>query len=66
MGSKEGGIRVRAINLAKDPDYYHKLGKMGGKWRGRKGFAAMPKSMVSAAGRKGGSVSRRRRSTIKG
>lgn len=29
-GTKEGGQKIRESNLAKDPDYYVNLGKLGG------------------------------------
>lgn len=30
-GTKSGAIKVRNANLAKDPDYYKKIGYIGGK-----------------------------------
>jgi general stress protein YciG len=38
-GNKIGGLKVKAKLLAKDPDYYKKLGKAGGQQSSpRKGF----------------------------
>ncbi len=38
-----------------------KIGRMGGSapYKGKKGFAAMPRAKMSAAGRKGGQISRK-------
>lgn len=30
-GTKEGGAKAKAANLAKDPNYYKKIGSLGGK-----------------------------------
>jgi general stress protein YciG len=63
-GTKEGGIKTRQTNLAKyGLDYYQKLGAKGGKVKSDKpkGFAAMPKEKVSAAGKLGGQRSKRGR-----
>ncbi len=61
MSRREGGLRAAEKNRAKDPDFYVKLGKMGGSVKGlKKGFAADP-TRASKAGRKGGSISKRGR-----
>lgn len=39
-GTKAGGIKVRDSNLAKDPDYYKKIGKIGGSSGNTGGFAS--------------------------
>lgn len=51
-----GGKKTAAKNLAKDPDYYRKLGSLGGskKWDGPRGFARMTREEVQAIGAKGG------------
>jgi uncharacterized protein len=38
-GNKAGGIKTREANLAKDPDYYRKMGAIGGKNSSTGGFA---------------------------
>lgn len=55
-GHKAGGIKARDKNLAKDPDHYKKIGSKGGsaKHTSPRGFAAMNRKRVMAAGRKGG------------
>ncbi len=60
-GHKLGGIRAKETNLKYDPDFYKRLGKMGGSTPTKlaKGFAAQPKWKVSEAGKKGGATSRR-------
>ena len=40
-------------------DYYARIGALGGSAKVPKGFALMPKSKVSEAGRKGGYISKR-------
>jgi general stress protein YciG len=59
-GSPETGRKARDKLLEKDPDYYRKLGRLGGKGgKGMlKGFAANHDSAVTA-GKKGGTISRR-------
>lgn len=39
-GTREGALKAKAANLAKDPDYYTKLGKIGGKASKAGGFAS--------------------------
>lgn len=63
-GTKEGGMKAKEKNLAKDPEYYSKLGRVGGKATSRdigkpKGFAANPE-LASRAGKKGGATSSRK------
>lgn len=60
-GTVAGGRKARDVNLERDPDFYKKIGHLGGTadYRGKRGFAAMPREFVSAAGRKGGSISKR-------
>jgi uncharacterized protein len=57
-GTKTGGYKVREKLLAKDPDYYKKLGQLGGKKSRGGGFQkGDPKTVKS--GSIGGSRSRR-------
>jgi uncharacterized protein len=61
MGNnKIGGARAKAKLLAKDPDYYKKLGKKGG--QATSGYAfGHGKVNPSEAGRKGGATPRRKK-----
>lgn len=64
-GNKIGGQKTAARMLARDPDWYHKIGAMAHEsWvkngRKPKGFAAMSPEKVSEAGRKGGAATRRK------
>lgn len=52
-GNHTGGLRARDANLARDPDYYKKIGAIGGRARVSKGFGANPE-LAREAGRKGG------------
>lgn len=54
--SKQIGV---ALKNKYGEDYYVKLGRLGGTAQVDKGFAKMPKEKVSAAGKKGGAISRR-------
>ena len=57
--TKEGARKaVDAIKARYGDDWYGKIGRKGGSKTGRKGFAAMPKEKVRAAGMKGGAISR--------
>ncbi|MBM3210055.1 hypothetical protein FJZ39_01775 [Candidatus Saccharibacteria bacterium] len=59
-GTKAGGLKAKAKNLAKDPDFYAKIGSKGGQKGRTGGFAANPE-LARIAGAKGGRVSRRRK-----
>lgn len=59
-GNKWGGRKATQTNLKKDPDHYAKIGRIGGSAKVPKGFAVMDKEKVSEAGRKGGTISRRK------
>lgn len=53
-GTLKGGLKAKKANLASDPEFYTKLGVLGGKASGGKnGFQTNPK-LASAAGRVGG------------
>ena len=63
-GTKEGGSKVRDTHLSKDPDYYRKIGAIGGKARVAKGFGSKKvgsdgltgKQRARVAGKRGGEV----------
>lgn len=58
-GTKAGGLKAKAKNLARDPNFYAKIGAKGGSVKGTMGgFAANPE-LAKIAGRKGGLISRR-------
>jgi general stress protein YciG len=57
-GTVAGGKKAAAKNLAKDPNFYAKIGSQGGKNGRTGGFAANPE-LARIAGAKGGRVSRR-------
>ena len=62
-GTKIGGLKAREKNLASDPDFYKKIGRIGGKNSTTGGFAANPE-LARIAGAKGGRISRRRKATV--
>lgn len=57
-GTKLGGLKAAHKNLANDPDFYKKIGAMGGKASKTGGFYAN-RELASIAGRIGGRKSRR-------
>lgn len=63
-GTKSGGQSAYETNIAKyGADFYRRIGSLGGK-KGdphKRGFAVMSPEKRSAAGRKGGAISRRRK-----
>ncbi len=59
-GTVTGGKKAAAKNLAKDPNFYAKIGKKGGQRGHTGGFAANPE-LARVAGAKGGRISRRRK-----
>ena len=58
-GTIEGGKKAAAKNLARDPDFYAKIGRIGGRNGTTGGFAAN-RELARIAGQKGGRKSRRR------
>lgn len=59
-GTYNGGKDTAAKITARDPDFYRRIGAIGGKRTGiKKGFALLTPEQRSAAGRKGGTKSRR-------
>ena len=59
-GTKVGGRKAAAKNLARDPQFYAKIGARGGKNGHTGGFAANPE-LARVAGARGGRVSRRKK-----
>ena len=57
-GTKIGGMKAAKKNLAKDPNFYAKIGRKGGQNGHTGGFAANPQ-LARIAGAKGGRISRR-------
>lgn len=45
---REGLLRARAKVLARDPDYYRKMGAKGGRAKVKKGFATWSKEDLKA------------------
>lgn len=62
-GTKLGGQKAAAKNLAKDPFFYAKIGKKGGELGHTGGFAANPE-LARIAGAKGGAKSRRPKKSV--
>ena len=66
-GTVEGGKNARDTVLAKDPDFYKKIGSIGGKRSSNGGFASSVvgedgltgRERARIAGAQGGSISRR-------
>lgn len=59
-GTVEGGRKATAKNLANDPNFYKKIGRIGGRNGTAGGFAAN-RELASGGGKIGGAKSRRRR-----
>ncbi|WP_082921027.1 KGG domain-containing protein [Rhodococcus sp. HS-D2] len=57
-GTVEGGLKAAAANKAKDPDFYRRIGAIGGR-NGRSGGFASDRELARVAGAKGGKRSRR-------
>lgn len=57
-GTKAGGIKAAETNLRRDPNFYVRIGSIGGKNGHTGGFAANPE-LAREAGRKGGRISKR-------
>lgn len=58
-GTRTGGIKARDKNTANDPEFYRRIGAIGGRNGHTGGFAANRK-LARIAGAKGGRMSRRR------
>lgn len=65
-GTLIGGKKAAQTNLAKNPNHYTEIGRIGGSAKRTKpsGFAAMSRERVSELGRKGGSISKRRKVSV--
>lgn len=63
-GNREGGLKATITNKKNDPDFYRKIGKMGGEKSRGGGWANNPE-LARIAGAKGGKVSRRGKSVKK-
>ncbi len=58
----QAGLKAAEKNIASDPDYYSKLGQRGGSAPHKaRGFELMSPAKRRAAGKKGGTVSRKKR-----
>ncbi|WP_336874369.1 hypothetical protein [Rhodococcus qingshengii] len=63
-GTKAGGLKARDRNLAKDPDFYKKIGAIDGRLGTTGGFAA-DRKLARIAGAKGGRISKRGKKEVK-
>ncbi len=65
-GNKSGAAKATQTKLAKDPEFFVKLGRLGGSapYEGKKGFAALTPEQRRQASIKGGTISRRGKSRI--
>lgn len=57
-GTVEGGLKAAKKNLARDPNFYKRIGAIGGRNSNTGGFAANP-ALARIAGAKGGRKSKR-------
>lgn len=62
-GTKQGGLKAAAKNIARDPNHYAKIGAKGGRNGRTGGFAANPE-LARIAGAKGGRISRRKKKEV--
>lgn len=62
-GNAIGGQKAKLKNLARDPNFYAKIGAKGGKNGHTGGFAANP-ALARVAGAKGGRISRRKKPVV--
>lgn len=60
-GTRLGGLKCAAVNLKRDPDFYRKIGRLGGIAGNTGGFASSHELAVFA-GAKGGRISKRGKS----
>ena len=58
-GTITGGQKAAAKNLANDPDFYKRIGRIGGQNGNTGGFAAKGYEWAAKCGAKGGRISRR-------
>lgn len=59
-GTHIGGLRAAEKNKTREPDFYKRIGSLGGKKGTTGGFAAN-RELARIAGMKGGKISRRRK-----
>lgn len=67
-GNKTGGAKAAAKNLARDPDFYRRIGRIGGTKSKNGGFASTERGAdgltgpqrARVVGRIGGTISRRK------
>lgn len=61
-GNKIGAAKTRNKNLERDPDFFKKIGHLGGvaPYKGLKGFAAMSPEDRAHYGKIGGALSKRK------
>lgn len=65
-GTKAGGAKAAATNIKNyGEDFYRKIGKKGGSVKGTPGGFGSNPELAREAGRKGGTISRRGKSTDK-
>jgi general stress protein YciG len=64
-GTRAGGQKAAAKNLAKNPQFYQEIGRKGGRNGRTGGFAANP-DLARIAGAKGGRISRRKKKLVLG
>ncbi|HVI68857.1 MAG TPA: hypothetical protein VM581_00185 [Magnetospirillaceae bacterium] len=63
-GTKEGGLKAAKKNIQRHgKDFYARIGAVGGQ-RGTTGGFAANRELARIAGRKGGMISRRRKSVV--
>lgn len=61
-GNKEGGIKARDANLARDPDFYKKMGEVGGKAKSpTKGFGSWDRDKLAEMARLNGKKNKGRK-----
>ena len=63
-GNREGGIKSAKKILASDPDFYRKIGRIGGK-KGTKGGFYADRNRASLPAKLGGKMSKRGHKLIK-
>lgn len=74
-GNKSGGAKTAATLKERDPDYYKRIGSIGGKAKNpKKGFGSddrtvldkilLKRKRAALAGKRGGAISRRGKQTV--
>jgi uncharacterized protein len=57
-GTRAGGLKAAQKNLSREPGFYERIGRIGGRNGHTGGFASNP-DLARVAGAKGGRISRR-------